>query len=135
MVLAGLPLRAGEAAPEGWAARAVVESYYAAIDAKDYDRAYGLWDDAGAASGQNAGAFAAGFAETASVEVFTGPARTEGAAGTLHATVPVRVEAELEDGTEQRFAGSYELKRVNDVPGSSAEDRRWHMVSAELREQ
>lgn len=133
-LLGAPPALAEGSAPEAWAARAVLEDYYGAIAERDYRAAYDLWADEGAASGLSFDDFARGYSETASMEIFTGPTEAEGAAGSLFATVPVRVEAELSDGTAQRFAGSYQLRRINDVPGSSAEARRWHIVSADLRE-
>lgn len=115
------------------AARAVVEHYYAALDRRAYGDAYALWSAGGKASGQTPAAFAAGFAQTASTRVRTGaPSRAEGAAGSLFIEVPVEVEATLADGTSQRFAGRYTLRRVNDVPGASAEQLRWRIAGASL---
>jgi len=111
---------------------AVVRRYYAAINGRDYDSAYGLWGRRGAASGQTRGQFAAGFAGTTRVSVVIGDSvRVEGAAGSQYATVPVVVDAVLESGERQRFAGSYTLRRAM-VDGASADERRWHIESAQL---
>jgi hypothetical protein len=120
--------------PEGANAAAVVERYYAAIDARDYSTAYALWGDGGERSGKSADAFAQGFADTRSSTVrITGNAPVEGAAGSLYAEIPVEVTATLGDGRRQRFTGTYVLRRVNDVDGSTAAQRRWHIDSAKLK--
>ena len=116
------------------AARAVVVRYYDAIDHGRYRTAYRCWDRAGAASRQTYAAFVRGFARTKHVRVVTGrPTDGEGAAGSVFVTVPVTVTATLKDGTPQRFRGSYVLRRVNDVPGATAAQLRWHIDSATLR--
>jgi len=115
------------------AARDVVRRYYAAIDRRDYGTAYALWSGGGRASGQSAAAFANGFAKTARTRVSAGaPVNGEGAAGSLFIEVPVEVDATLDDGTRQRFAGRYVLKRINDVPGASADQLRWRIAGARL---
>ena len=116
------------------AARAVVERYYAAIDRGRYATAYRLWASGGRASGKTLRSFSAGFAKTARTHVTTGPP-TDGdaGAGSVFVTIPVRVEARLKDGTRQRFAGRYVLRRVNDIDGATAEQLRWHIASAALR--
>ena len=63
------------------------------------------------------------------------PGDSEGAAGSIYIDVPVTVRARLKDGTRQRFTGHYTLRRVNDVPGSTRAQRRWHLYSAELKAQ
>jgi hypothetical protein len=123
------------AAPDSaQAAAAVVEAYYALIDTGKYREAWKLWGGAGRRSGKTETEFAAGFASTASTHAEVGaPGGSEGAAGSSFIEVPVTVNATLKDGTTQRFVGTYTLRRVNDVPGSSPEDRRWHIDSAKLR--
>lgn len=60
----------------------IIGRYYAAIAERDYERAYHVWADSGAASGQTLESFADGFDETARVDVEVGdPGRVEGAAG------------------------------------------------------
>jgi hypothetical protein len=114
------------------AARRLVESYYAAIDAQDYERAYAYWGDSGRASGQTYLEFVAGFAETADVSVASGEAgRVEGAAGSRYLKIPVVVAAITKKGDRQRFEGSYTLRRVV-VEGATPEQRRWHLYDAAL---
>ena len=70
----------------------------------------------------------------ATVMEIIGPERTEGAAGSIYATLPVVVRVDLKDGTRHNYAGQYVVKRVNDVPGATPEQLRWHIESADLRE-
>jgi hypothetical protein len=110
----------------------VIRRYYAAIDAKDYRRAFEMWGNGGAASGQSFDAFRAGFARTAGVEVEIGEVgRVEGAAGSRYVDVPVVVRARTTEGGTQRFEGSYTLRRTV-VDGSTPAQRRWHIDSAKL---
>ncbi len=61
------------------------------------------------------------------------PGPVEGAAGSSYVSIPVTVKARLADGTRQTFSGRYQLRRVNDVDGASAERRRWHLDGAKLK--
>ncbi|WHO40086.1 hypothetical protein PMI04_005695 [Sphingobium sp. AP49] len=115
------------------AAAAVVQRYYAALNARDYGTAWTLWGDDGPA-GQTMARFEAGFAATRATHVTIGRLEPgDAGAGSLYQPVPVTVEAELLDGTRQRFTGTYVVRRVNDVDGASAAQRRWHIDSAKLR--
>ncbi len=113
----------------------VIRDYYRAIARRDYEQAYSAWQDGGAASKQSFDQFKQGFANTASVAVEVGePGQIEGAAGSLYIEIPVTVTAVTTSGTPQRFRGTYQLRRVNDVPGSTSEQRRWHLYSADINQ-
>jgi hypothetical protein len=58
----------------------------------------------------------------------------DGGAGSIYQPVPVTVDATLLDGTKQRYVGEYVLRRVNDVDGATADQLRWHIMSARLTE-
>ncbi|HEX6132468.1 MAG TPA: hypothetical protein VFZ24_00710 [Longimicrobiales bacterium] len=123
----------GVAGPDSTPA-AVIRAYFDAIRAGDYRRAYAYWGNGGDASGQGYEAFAAGFAETASVRVEVGRAgRVEGAAGSRFVELPVIVHATTRAGTRQIFEGTYTLRR-SVVDGATAEQRRWHIYSADIAE-
>jgi hypothetical protein len=110
----------------------VLHRYYAAINTGDYRQAYGLWGDGGASSGQTFEAFAAGFEETVRSDVEIGtPGRVEGAAGSQYVEVPVVIQATAQSGAEQRFEGTYTLRRSM-VDGAAPEQRRWHIYSASI---
>lgn len=115
------------------AARQVVVDYYAAIDAGDYAKAYALWSDKGAASGQTFEHFSGGYANTRSVRAIVGePADEEGAAGSRYIQVPVELIALQRDGSERRYRGRFTLRTVV-ADGASQEQRRWHLASAEMQ--
>lgn len=60
------------------------------------------------------------------------PGRIEGAAGSLYVEVPVVIYGRLKDGGEAHRSGKAILRRVNDVPGSTAEQRRWRIERLKL---
>ena len=107
--------------------------YYAAIDARDYRKAYGLWRDGGAASGQSFEHFSGGYADTESVEAEVGDATDEeGAAGSRYITVPVQLRARQYNGTLRSYRGRFALRAVV-ADGADEEQRRWHLDSAEMQ--
>jgi hypothetical protein len=117
----------------GQAAADVVRRYYAAINARDYATAWSQWGEDGR-PGQTFDAFVAGFAHTRSTRVAIGKLEpAEGAAGSIYQSVPVTVEARLDDGARQRFSGAYVVRRVNGVDGATAAQLRWHIASARLQ--
>ena len=135
MLAAALALAAAPVPPTSsreasvYAALQVVRDYYAAVSRHDYRAAYALWH-----GGQSYGHFRKGYARTRSARVtFLKPGRPEGAAGSIFVELPVRVDAVLRSGARQHFVGSYTLRRINDVPGSTAAQRRWHIESAHLK--
>lgn len=112
--------------------RRVVEEYYAAIAAEEYERAFAFWGDRGRSSGQTFLEFVAGFAVTDEVSVTTGePRSVEGAAGSHYVEVPVVVRAITNRGDRQRFEGSYTLRR-SVVDGAMPEQRQWKLYDASL---
>lgn len=114
------------------AAVAVVKRYYAALNAHDYATAWQQWGDNGAPN-QTLDKFTAGFAHTRATHVTIGALEpAEGAAGSIYQTVPVTVDATLDDGSHQRFTGDYTVRRVNDVDGATPGQLRWHIGSAHL---
>jgi membrane-bound inhibitor of C-type lysozyme len=60
------------------------------------------------------------------------PGAIEGAAGSLYVEVPVVLYGRLKSGAELHRSGKAILRRVNDVPGSTAEQRRWRIERLEL---
>lgn len=116
------------------AAADVIRSYYAAINAKEYRKAFELWSGKGGASGKTFEHFAAGFGETASSKV-TIPdelGEIEGAAGSRYITVPVTVTSKSIAGAAETYAGEYVLRR-SVVDGATADQRAWRISSAKLK--
>ncbi len=137
LLLAGCQARERAPTPgptaDSTAVREVIRRYYAAIDSRDFASAYAVWSRDGEASGQSYESFAEGFAATTRTRVeFAGPVTFEGAAGSIFATVPVRVRATTTAGEDTRFEGVYELRRVSDVPGATPEQLQWHIHGASL---
>lgn len=134
--LTGVPGETAGVGPEPTPeeASAVIRTYYAAINAVDYPRAYALWSDGGRASGQSPEQFAAGFGDTSVVMVDIGaPGAVDAAAGSRFIEVPVSLRAQQTDGSSRRFEGRYVLRRAM-VDGASDAQRAWRIASADLRE-
>ncbi|MGH8082991.1 MAG: hypothetical protein ACREP7_20605 [Lysobacter sp.] len=115
-------------------AAAVIRDYYASINGKNFEHAYAQWSDGGRASGQDPQQFANGFAQTAgvSVEVMP-PGRVDAGAGQRYVEIPVAITATQRDGSQRKYIGGYTLRRTV-VDGASAEQRAWHIASADIRE-
>ncbi|QAY77810.1 hypothetical protein [Sphingosinicella sp. BN140058] len=112
----------------------VVQTYFAMIEGGKYGDAWRLWSDGGKASGMTRDAFAASFAKYAEYHAQIGaPGAIEGAAGSLYVEVPVVVYGRLKSGAEVHMNGPVTLRRVNDVDGSTAEQRKWHIASTALK--
>lgn len=128
------PEGVGAAEPTAEDAIAVIRDYYDAINSGDFSRAYALWSDGGRASGQSPQQFATGFADTTGVSVeMQAPGPVDAGAGSRSIEVPVTITATRRDGSQQRYTGTYVLRRAV-VDGASAEQRAWRIASAELGE-
>ena len=110
----------------------VVQIYYALLGEHRYEDAWQLWAQSGQnndqRSGMSADAFAASFAQYESYDANIGaPGAIEGAAGSLFVSVPVVIFGRRKNGEEVHELGEATLRRVNDVPGSTEEQRQWHL--------
>src|SRR5690242_16168706 len=86
-------------------AAAVLASYVNALNRHEYLRAYGYWEPEAAASALGPfGQFEQGFADTRSVDLQVGQARSDAGAGQLYYALPVVLTSETGGGT-QSFAG------------------------------
>jgi hypothetical protein len=102
---------------------ATLASYYEAINAHDYHRAYSLWQTPASSFEQ----FAKGFADTERVRILVEPSpRVEGAAGSTFAEISTVVVATTRAGNERVFAGCYVMRRSN------VEDRGWQIYRADV---
>lgn len=61
------------------------------------------------------------------------PGEIEGAAGSLFVRVPVVIYGRLRTGQPIHQSGDAVLRRVNDVPGATAEQRAWRIERIELK--
>ena len=98
-------------------------SYFSAINAKEYRRAFRFWEPPPSSYEQ----FARGFADTESVRLLVDPARrTEGAAGSSYVEIPTIVVSFNRGGNERVFAGCYVMRRSN------VRDRGWQIYRADV---
>jgi hypothetical protein len=105
------------------AAGQVVQSYGALIEQGRWSEAESLW-----AESATAGQFSASLKGYPEVHLEIGElGRMEGAAGSIYIPMPVVFYGKLKDGSAFRRPAEVTLRRVNDVPGSSEEQRRWHI--------
>jgi hypothetical protein len=125
-----------EAAPEtplsstsALAAADVLKAYYRLIEAGRYEQAWRLrWES----DGGDAADFVAHFADYAEYHATVGnPSEVQGAAGSSYVEVPVQLYGQMKNGESFGSAGTVTLRRVNDVPGATAAQRRWRIYTSE----
>lgn len=128
------PAAVSQAEPSAQDALTVLQDYYAAINQRDFQRAWSSWSDDGRSSGQTAQQFADGFSNTAQVMLQAGmPGPVGAAAGSRYVEIPVTIQATQRDGTVRRYAGTYTLRRAV-VDGATEAQRAWHIASAALHD-
>ena len=109
------------------AAGQVVQQYGALIEQGRWTASRDLWSNADAAK-----LFERNFRTYADVHVEIGDlGEPEGAAGSIYVTEPVTFYGQKNQGGEYRRAAEVTLRRVNDVPGSTDAERRWHIERIE----
>lgn len=89
----------------------LVESFYNAVNRKEYARAWSYYGDEKPA--KDLDAFAKGFENTSQVNVITGNVASEGAAGSTFYYLPVAIAAFDKDGNQSVFAGCYTARLAN----------------------
>ena len=102
----------------------VLIAWAEAMSLKQWDSAYLYWEAKGLGTGLTPMQFAAKWGQLGNPEFEIHPGKYEGAAGSSYYTAPVV----LIDG-QRRERGEVVLRRVNDVPGASPEQLRWHIES------
>ena len=110
------------------AAGQVVQHYGALIEQRRWAEAEALWTHT-----ENAREFNAGLKKNfREVHLEIGkPGDMEGAAGSIFVTVPVFFYGKKNDGSAFRSPANLIVRRVNDVPGSTQAQRRWHIDQIE----
>ena len=105
------------------AAGQVVQRYGALIEQGRWTASRDLWSSAGAAK-----AFERNFRRYADVHIEIGDLGNLGAAaGSIYVTEPAIFYGNKIGGGNYRRAAVITLRRVNDVPGSTEVQRRWHI--------
>lgn len=107
----------------------VVAEFTNLLKAKRYREAHRLWSGDAISDARFAAKFKGYEIEGAAIGK---PGAVEGAAGSLYVDVPLQLFAAKGDYTGS-LTGTMTLRRVNDVPGSTEEQRRWHIVKADLQ--
>lgn len=105
----------------------VLAAWGTAVEARDWASVRAFWGDHGKGSGLDTKAFTARWGKLVQPRVTIDPGQSEGAAGSIYYTAPVTII----DGA-RRLTGEVVLRRVNDVPGATAEQLRWHIDSTTL---
>ena len=109
----------------------VVQHYFAYLEAGKIAEAYALWSGGSPDRPSNLDALKQRQAAYLEYHAQVGaPGQSEGAAGSIYIDVPVQVYGRAKDGKEVHVLGKVTLRRVNDVPGSTAEQRLWRIQSA-----
>lgn len=124
---AGPALPIADTGAEG--AAQIVRAYFSLAKQGRLAQARRLWHGDGADAESLGEALGRYRDFTATIEP---PGRIEGAAGSLYTEVPYGIRGTLANGTVAEWHGTMTLRRVNDVPGSTPEQRRWHIERAEL---
>jgi hypothetical protein len=108
----------------------VVQIFYALVEQGRVGEAKRLWSDPAEAD-----RYARGLQAYREYHAQIGaPGTMEGAAGSSYVEVPIQAYGRLKNGDAFSALGTVTLRRVNDVPGSTAEQRKWHIVKIEMRE-
>jgi hypothetical protein len=112
----------------GQGAGQVLQSYAALLEQGRMAEALRLWTEGGAGSGLSRQGFEAAYAKYAEIHAEIGaPGPIEGAAGSAYVELPLRFYGKLKSGRTFNSVGTATLRRVNEVPGSTEEQRRWHI--------
>ena len=125
------PLSEAHKGPAG--ARAVLRAWAADLEGRNYDAAYALWGPgAEARSGMGMPEHRQWWGRFKTVNIAAQDGQVEGAAGSSFYTAPVAIVGKLRNGRPYRLEGTVTLRRVNDVPGASPAQLRWHLDKADL---
>lgn len=106
----------------------VLAAWGKAIEMRDWRTVRSFWGDHGEVSGLDEAAFAAKWSDLLAPRVSIGSGDQEGAAGSIYYTAPVTIR----DGSRV-VKGEITMRRVNDVPGATPEQLRWHIESSSLK--
>ncbi|MEW9856034.1 hypothetical protein [Novosphingobium sp. M1R2S20] len=119
-----------EAAKGEQGARAVLAVWTQALENRNFARAWEQFHNPPAARD----AYVAWWQRYRTLDVTVEDARVEGAAGSLYYAAPTTITGTTTSGEPFRLEGQVILRRVNDVPGATAAQLRWHIDSAVLKE-
>ena len=102
----------------------VLQTYFALVEQGKTTEANKLWSD---------GAEKLDLSKYKEVHAnIGGPGDMGGAAGSSYVDYPVQIYGRAKDGKEFNLRGTMTLRRVNDVPGSTEEQRKWHIYKTDF---
>ena len=109
----------------------VVGRYANLLVRRQFEEAHGMWDPEAAdfTPDQLAEKFEAFRTIQAAIGAASPP---EGAAGSIYDDVQLTLSGTRNDGSNYTLTGPVTVRRVNDVPGSTAEQRQWRIVKMVL---
>lgn len=108
-------------------ARSVLLSFARAIELEEFDQAYAMLEDS-ARQQMTRAEFNALFEGFGKITVAVPGGVMEGAAGSSYYEAPATVSG----SSGKELTGAIVLRRVNDVPGATAEQLRWRVYRVEL---
>lgn len=112
----------------------VLQNYAALLEQRRFVEAWQLWSDSGRASQMSVEDFANRFGKYAELHAEIGaPGPMEGAAGSAYVDIPLRLYGRLKGGNPFNSVGTATLRRANDVPGSTEEQRRWRIYRMDMQ--
>lgn len=118
----------------GQGAGQVLQAYAVLLEQGRLAEARRLWTEGGAGSGLSPEGFEEAFSKYAEIHAEIGaPGPIEGAAGSAYVEIPLRFYGAYQSGLPFNSAGTATLRRVNDVPGSTEEQRRWHIYRIDVQ--
>ena len=107
----------------------LLASFYNAVNAKEYERAYRYWETPPGSLED----FARGYGETAGVQLIVEPpTHISGAAGSLYSEVPTVLVARQRDGSERIFVGCYVTRKSNLSPSDIPKEEVWRIYRASI---
>ena len=116
---------------ENLSPRQVVGQYANLIVQRRFDEAYRMWDPG--AADFTAEQLAQRFQGFRTIQAEIGDvAPPEGAAGSIYDDVQLTLSGTKTNGENYTVTGPVTVRRVNDVPGSTPEQRRWRIVKMVL---
>lgn len=107
-----------------------VGGYAALLQAHDFDKAYKLLDPSMNVTSKQFEQKLAPYKTIHAAVRKIGP--VEGAAGSLYDTVQLMLTGEKKDGTPYTLTGPLTLRRINNVTGSTPEQRQWRIYKMDL---
>lgn len=112
-------------------ARNLLLAWAAAMEDRAFGPAYALFGQYADRTGQSASQYADTFANYRTVNAAIGEGTAEGAAGSIYYEVPVTLSGTTRSGGTYLREGTMTLRRVNDVPGATPAELRWHLERLE----